>query len=114
MHRVQQLEHSICTQGEAKQAHWLDEYIALGLEYAEDAKIHNNPQQQENWLKRLYLTLAKATQSLSLPHSWRLQCEDYLYQPLFALKHLHKNQPQGDQAISRLYRELSVNGKHLF
>ncbi len=96
-----------------QEAH-LNEYIDLGLDMATKAGVANRTQLQESWLKRVYKTLFETTLDLVEPEYWRELCCDYLYQPLFALKHLYRNHPQGKLRIRALYHELSVTSRYLY
>lgn len=91
----------------------LNEYIDLGLDMANKAGLANRTQLQESWLKRVYKTLFETTLDLVEPEYWRDLCHEYLYQPLFALKHLYRNHPQGKRRIRALYQELSVTSRYL-
>ena len=93
---------------------WLNEYIDLGLNMAQQAESANRTQLQESWLKRVYNTLFETALDLVQPDQWRNLCRDYLYQPLFALQHLYRSQPNGDRRIRALYHELSVTSRYLF
>lgn len=92
----------------------LNEYIDLGLEMANKAKMANHQLLQESWLKRIYKTLFESTLNLVAPKHWRDLCLDSLYQPLFALKHLYRNHPQGKQRMGAIRHELSVSSHYLF
>jgi hypothetical protein len=92
----------------------LNEYIDLGLDMATKAGLANRTQLQESWLKRVYKTLFETTIDLVEPEYWRDLCCEYLYQPLFALKHLYRNHPQGKYRIQTIYRELSVTSRYLY
>lgn len=92
----------------------LNEYIDLGLDMASKAGLANRTQLQESWLKRVYKTLFETTLDLVEPEYWRDLCCEYLYQPLFALKHLYRNHPQGKYRIKNLYKELSVTSRYLY
>ncbi|MGK0405433.1 MAG: hypothetical protein ACJAR6_000805 [Oleispira sp.] len=92
----------------------LNEYIDLALEMASKAGLFNNTQLQESWLKRVYTTLLETTLDLIEPEHWRKICSDYLYQPLFALKHLYRNHPKNQRRIQTLYQELSVTSHYLY
>jgi hypothetical protein len=92
----------------------LNEYIDLGLDMATKAGLANRVQLQESWLKRVYKTLFETTLDLVEPEYWRELCFDYLYQPLFALKHLYRNHPQGKLRIRALYNELAVTSRYLY
>jgi len=92
----------------------LNEYIDLGLDMASKAGLANHAQLQESWLKRVYKTLSETTLDLVEPKHWRDMCQEYLYQPLFALKHLYRNHPQGKHRVRDLYRELSVTSRYLY
>mgnify|MGYP000648669501 CR=1 FL=1 len=92
----------------------LNEYIDLGLDMANKAHLKNRIQLQESWLKRVYKTLFETTIDLVEPESWRQLCREYLYQPLFALKHLYRNHPQGKLRLRAMCSELSVTGRYLF
>jgi hypothetical protein len=119
--RFQQLEDDIrhCpmlqqTQPIQRQEAFLNEYIDLGLEMANKAGLANRIQLQESWLKRVYKTLFETTLDLVEPEYWRNMCCDYLYQPLFALKHLYRNHPQGKYRLRAMCNELSVTSRYLF
>jgi hypothetical protein len=117
--RFHQLESTIrhcpCQiQQRATQEANLNEYIDLGLDMATKAGLANRTQLQESWLKRVYKTLFETTLDLVEPEYWRDLCCEYLYQPLFALKHLYRNHPQGKYRIQALYKELSVTSRYLF
>lgn len=117
--RFHQLEgairHCPCeVQKKAAQEANLNEYIDLGLEMANKAGLANRTQLQESWLKRVYKTLFETTIDLVEPEYWRDLCCEYLYQPLFALKHLYRNHPQGKYRIKNLYKELSVTSRYLY
>ena len=117
--RFQQLENTIrhcpCKKQQiALQEANLNEYIDLGLDMANKAGQANRTQLQESWLKRVYKTLFETTLDLVEPEYWRELCCEYLYQPLFALKHLYRNHPQGKYRIQSLYRELSVTSRYIY
>lgn len=119
--RFQQLEDDIrhcpkLKQGQPfqQQEACLNEYIDLGLDMANKAGIANRIQLQESWLKRVYKTLFETTLDLVEPEYWRNLCCEYLYQPLFALKHLYRNHPQGKHRLRALCNELSVTSRYLF
>lgn len=119
LERFQQLERAVrhCSCGKkqlAAQELQLNEYIDIGLDLAKKASLANRVQLQESWLKRVYNTLFETTLDLIEPEYWRDLCRDYLYQPLFALKYLYRNHPQGKYKIKRLYQELSVTNHYLF
>ena len=86
----------------------VDEYLDLGLEMAHDAGQKQRHQLQESWLKRVYKTLFKASLNRLLPDTWRSQCLESLYQPLFALHYLYLDQGQGEQKLRALHHELNV------
>lgn len=92
----------------------LNEYIDLGLDMATKAGITNHTQLQESWLKRVYKTLFETTIDIVEPEYWRELCSEYLYQPLFALKDLYRNHPQGKRKVQMLYKELSVTTRYLY
>ncbi|MFT4906211.1 MAG: hypothetical protein ACI978_000268 [Oleispira sp.] len=92
----------------------LNEYIDLGLDMADKAGLTNHTQLQESWLKRVYKTLFETTLDLVEPEYWRELCRAYLYQPLFALKYLYRNHPQGQRRVQILYQELSVTSRYLY
>jgi hypothetical protein len=96
-----------------QEAH-LNEYIDLALDMASKAGLFNNIQLQESWLKRIYNTLLATTLDLVEPEHWRKICSEYLYQPLFALKHLYQNNAQSQRRIQTLYQELSVTSHYLY
>jgi|TARA_B110000211_G_C13644627_1_gene363215 hypothetical protein len=117
--RFHQLENTIrhCTtelRQVALQKANLNEYIDIGLDMATKAGITNHPQLQESWLKRVYNTLFETTSDMVEPEYWREVCSEYLYQPLFALKHLYRNHPHGKRKIQMLYKELSVTAHYLY
>jgi hypothetical protein len=119
LERFHQLEHVIrhcsCERKQlAAQEVQLNEYIDLGLDMANKACLANRIQLQESWLKRVYKTLFETTLDLVEPEYWRELCREYLYQPLFALKYLYRNHPQGKYRIKRLYQELSVTNQYLY
>ena len=119
MDRFHQLENTIrhcpCEiQQVALQKARLNEYIDLGLDMADKAGFANRIQLQESWLKRVYKTLFETTLDLVEPEYWRELCREYLYQPLFALKYLYRNHPQGQRRIQMLYQELSVTSRYLY
>jgi hypothetical protein len=117
--RFHQLESTIrhCPKGmqqlALQEAH-LNEYIDLGLDMASKAGLFNHTQLQESWLKRVYKTLFETTLDLVEPEHWRELCREYLYQPLFALKYLYRNHPQGQHRVQKLYQELSVTSRYLY
>ena len=92
----------------------LNEYIDLGLDMATKAGKTNQTQLQESWLKRVYKTLFETTIDIVEPEYWRELCSEYLYQPLFALKDLYRNHPQGKRKVQMLYKELSVTARYLY
>jgi hypothetical protein len=117
--RFQQLENTIrhCScqkQQVAVQEANLNEYIDLGLDMANKAGLANRIQLQESWLKRVYKTLFETTLDLVEPEYWRNLCCEYLYQPLFALKHLYLSHPQGKYRMRAMCNELSVTSRYLF
>lgn len=116
--RFQQLENDIrhCPKRnllEQQEAN-LNEYIDLGLDMANKAGLANRVQLQESWLKRVYKTLFETTLDLVEPEHWRNLCSEYLYQPLFALKHLYRNHPKGKYRMRVICNELSVTSRYLF
>jgi hypothetical protein len=92
----------------------LNEYIDLALEMASKTGLFNNTHLQESWLKRVYNTLLETTLDVVEPEHWRNICSEYLYQPLFALKHLYRNNSQSQRRIQILYQELSVTSHYLY
>ena len=123
--RFQQLEqtmilHSNSLQEISAQEAQLNEYIDIGLEMACQAGLLKLQALQENWLKRVYNTLLETTKDVLKPKPWREMCQEYLYQPLFALKHIYLSQPQTPalpnkkQSLQSLYKELSVNSQYLY
>lgn len=121
LQRFQQLESDIRhyqQQSRGNRQHmkveWLNEYIDLGLDMAQQAKSANHIQLQESWLKRVYSTLFETALDLVQPDHWRNLCREYLYQPLFALQHLYRSQPNGERRVRALYHELSVTSRYLF
>jgi hypothetical protein len=117
--RFHQLENTIrhcpcAIQQKALQEAHLNEYIDLGLDMADRAGLANHIQLQESWLKRVYKTLFETTLDLVEPEYWRELCYEYLYQPLFALRHLYRNHPLGQRKIQILYKELSVTSRYLY
>jgi hypothetical protein len=119
MNRFHQLENTIrhcpyeIQQVALQEAH-LNEYIDLALDMASKVGLFNNTQLQESWLKRVYNTLFETTLDVLEPEHWRKICSAYLYQPLFALKHLYRNHPQSQRKIQTLYQELSVTSHYLY
>jgi len=118
LNRFQQLENDIrhCPKRihfEQQEA-FLNEYIDLGLDMANKAGLENRIQLQESWLKRVYKTLFETTLDLVEPEYWRNLCFEYLYQPLFALKHLYRSHPQGKLRLRLMCNELSVTSRYLF
>ncbi len=93
---------------------YLNEYIDIGLDMANNAGLANRIQLQESWLKRVYKTLFETTLDLVEPEHWRNLCCEYLYQPLFALKHLYNNHPKGQYRMRIICNELSVTSRYLF
>jgi hypothetical protein len=118
LNRFQQLENDIrhCPKLNhiEQQEAFLNEYIDLGLEMANKAGLANRIQLQESWLKRVYKTLFETTLDLVEPEYWRNLCFEYLYQPLFALKHLYRSHPQGKLRLRLMCNELSVTSRYLF
>jgi hypothetical protein len=116
--RFQQLENDIRHCPKLKkleqQEAYLNEYIDLGLDMANKAGLANRIQLQESWLKRVYKTLFETTLDLVEPEYWRNLCCEYLYQPLFALRHLYRNHPQGKYRMRIMCNELSVTSRYLF
>lgn len=106
-------EHATRTHDNAQVA-WLNEYIDLGLDMADQARSSNHVRLQESWLRRVYTTLFETALDLVQPEYWRNLCMDYLYQPLFALEHLYRAQPQGSKRIRALYYELSVTTRYMY
>jgi hypothetical protein len=96
-----------------QEAH-LNEYIDLALDMAIKAGLLSNTHLQESWLKRVYNTLLATTLDVVEPEHWRKTCSEYLYQPLFALKHLYRNHPKSQRKIQTLYQELSVTSHYLY
>jgi hypothetical protein len=119
MNRFHQLEDTIrhcpcdIQQVTLQEAH-LNEYIDLALDMASKAGLFNNTRLQESWLKRVYNTLLATTLDGVEPEHWRKICFEYLYQPLFALKHLYLNNSQSQRRIQTLYQELSVASHYLY
>jgi hypothetical protein len=62
----------------------------------------------------LYKIFFQTTLDLVEPEHWRELCREYLYQPLFALKYLYRNHPQGQHRVQKLYQELSVTSRYLY
>lgn len=118
LNRFQQLENDIRHCPKPKQLEQqeacLNEYIDLGLDMATKAGLANRILLQESWLKRVYKTLFETTLDLVEPEYWRNLCNEYLYQPLFALKHLYRNHPQGKVRLKIMCNELSVTSRYLF
>jgi hypothetical protein len=118
LNRFQQLENDIrhCPQLNQfeQQKACLNEYIDLGLDLANKAGLANRIQLQESWLKRVYKTLFETTLDLVEPEYWRNLCCEYLYQPLFALKYLYRNHPQGKIRLRIMCNELSVTSRYMF
>ena len=99
INRFQQLEDAIkhnssTLQKLTSQEAQLNEYIDIGLEMANQAGLLKLYVIQESWLKRVYTTLSETTTDALKPKPWREMCKEYLYQPLFALKHLYLSGPQ--------------------
>jgi hypothetical protein len=119
MNRFHQLEDTVrhcpweIQQVTLQEAH-LNEYIDLALDMASKAGLFNNTRLQESWLKRIYNTLLETTLDAVEPEHWRKICSEYLYQPLFALKHLYRNHPKSQRKIQTLYQELSVTSHYLY
>lgn len=87
LHRLIELEHTIGTyQGCECQAHWIEEYLDLGL-YCAD----KSPKAwQANAVQRLFNTLINAIRNPNASSFWRNQCFEYLYQPFFVLQQLYQ------------------------
>lgn len=90
LHRLDELEFKICSyQGCSCQAQWIEEYLDLGLAYAD-----TSPKAwQANSIQRLFNTLVAAIRNPNASTLWRYQCIEYLYQPFFVLKQLYQQPP---------------------
>lgn len=107
--RLEQLEKRIHDyRGNIRHPEWLDEYIDLGLELAENAGQRKLQPLQESWLKRIYKTLRDTAFNLSCHENWRQQCLDFLYQPFFALQHFYRDQPNSKLKVRLLFKDLSM------
>lgn len=112
--RLEQLEQHIHQhQSDVLHPEWLNEYIDLGLELAEQAGQRDLLPLQESWLKRIYKTLRDAAFNLQCHESWRQQCLDFLYQPFFALQHFYRAQPDGRQRVRLLFKDLSMISRYV-
>jgi len=107
--RLEVLEHRIrYYRGDVLHPDWINEYIDLGLDLADNAQQQHLCALQESWLKRIYLTLRDTAFCPDCSEGWRQQCLEFLYQPFFALQHVYRAQSDGRSKIRRLFKDLSL------
>ncbi|MFC3680321.1 hypothetical protein [Bacterioplanoides pacificum] len=112
--RLETLEQRIKRyQGNVLHPEWLNEYIDLGLELAQDASQRHLQPLQESWLKRIYNTLRDTAFNLDCQECWRQQCLEFLYQPFFALQHFYREHPAGRQKIRLLFKDLNMISRYV-
>lgn len=92
---------------------YLDQYIDLGLELAQQAGERNLLALQESWLKRIYTQLKNAAFRMESHQRWRQLCLDYLYQPFFALQHFYQSHPNGKNSTRLLLNDLSRTSQYV-
>lgn len=112
--RLEKLENTIRTyHGDKPHIEWLNDYLDMGLELAQEAGERNLTRLQESWLRRIYNTLRDTGVNVSCNEVWRHQCLEYLYQPFFALQHLYRAQPGGGSRIKTLSRDYSFISRYV-